>query len=350
MNDNYVLRIRRLIAYFNTYSNFSLCIVYKNVSDLQKELKLYKENNMRNGDEVYIQILERMAYPKTPADRQLFALTDNQQKKVYAYVNLLENVFNTYMVDRNEAIRMAWNAEGTRVSFSGAVERLKNGYCNAILYKEMYDDILCELSKKQKPVTKVKKSKTGENNIITNDSECNIFHKVYNSGLSLLDYAHTHFVDINCCKSYFRPDISGCCKEMADELYSRKINCIDELKEIIDLIINRKITILEYYKRTRINPAFLPRLAKDFKIIEGNNVSLNCFSNKYKDPHNEIRQIENLLTHSLIIDKEEVDTEFMKKIYQEMKDNNEPLKYSLFKDHIYEEKAKSRTLTNKKNK
>ena len=332
--NTYIKNIRTLINYLKSFCNFRISTVYRNIDSFKSDLNTFKKYNMKEEDVVYIEILERMANAKKPADIQIFSLTDNQQKNVYAYVNFLEQVFRTYQEDREKAIKMALDNEGSFNSFENSMKRLNNGYCNAILYKPMADDIISEMKKRK--TTKADKNKVVED--INNDS---IYHRVYNSGLSLLDYAHEHFIETNGIKSYFKPEISGCSKEMAAEIKSRKDKHLNEILSIIEMINDGYLDIVDYYKKTRLNPVFLTNLAKEHGL---SSVKLACFVNKYKNPHHETKQIEKLIDGKLVIDHEEVSKETMVKVFNKMKEMDMVLKYTYYMDFLREDIENEKTL------
>jgi hypothetical protein len=338
MKKEDIIKIRRLFSYLKNYAAFGISTEYRDMDMFKKALEEYKQTNMREEDKIYIKILERMANAKKPSDTQIFSLANSVQKTSYAYVNFLEMVFKKYLKNRDKAIKFAYENEGTFNSFDNAIERLNNGYVNSIIYKDMAEDISNEIKKINEEKQRIQDAKKKKN---TDNDITSIYHKVYNSGLSLLDYAHEHFVDTNGVKSYFRPDISGCDKEMAEVILSRKNTHINEVLDIISSINDGKMTILEYYKKTRLNPSFLIIIANEYGLLS---VSLRIFVSKYKNPHNEINQIESLIEGKLVLESEEVSKETMINMYNKMKEMDMVLKYKYFLDYLREDIKKDKEL------
>ena len=337
MNED-IIKIRRLFSYLKNYVSFGISTEYRDMDRFKEVLEEYKKTNMRDEDKIYIEVLERMAYAKKPADTQIFSLTENIQKNSYVYVNFLEMVFKKYLKNRDKAIKLAYENEGTFNSFDNAMERLNNSFVNAIVYKDMADDISNEIKKLNEEKLRIQEAKNKKN---TNNDIVSIYDRVYNSGLSLLDYAHEHFVDTNGVRSYLRPDISGCNKEMADVILSRKDTHLNEILSIIEMINDDSINILEYYKKTRLNPTFLSLIAKEHGL---SSVNLSIFVNKYKNPHNEAKQIENLIEGKLVLEQEEVSKETMINMYNKMKEMDMVLKYKYFLDYLRDDIKKEKEL------
>lgn len=327
--DNYKKRIESLINDLKNSIRITIKTQHNNNKELLEDLKLYVANDLKDEDKVYIDVLYKLANRKNTKDC-VFSLNSITTKANAAYVVLLERIIKAYKVDKKEAIKIAINSQTDRNKFTDAYDKFNNYYVNASLYKYILDDVLKAVNENNKP--NEEKRNTYINKKAMTLSIDNIYNDIYRSGLSLLDYAHTHFIDSKKHKNFFRPDLLNIESALANALLDRKDTCLDELINIINMINNGELEDgIEYYKLTKLNPATLKNIAKDYNL---NTVTLSKFVSNNANPQNEEYKINTIIEGKLVIAEEEVSEELKLQAKQYMIDLDMPLSIKYYSNIV----------------
>ena len=318
----YKKNIDTLIFYLKNQAAFSATTLYDNEMELLSDIKKYARYYGNEDNQVYIDILTKIAEDYVPGRESIFSFDKGAGRHRAAYVDLLERVITAYKNEgREEAVKIAYNSQDTRTKFIESLERFNSNFANSVLYKDILDDVLAGVKEKMNNRAVIKRNTYLDNKALCSTCD-NFYDKVYNSGLSLLDYAHQNYVDAFNHKNYFRPDLVGCEEKMAKEIMARKDTCTAELINVINLINNDEIDIFGYYELTKINPLYLKPIAKENGL---NSANLSKFITKYSNPHAEEFKVDREMEGKLVIASEEVSAELKASAKQALVDLGMPL-------------------------
>ena len=321
MNDQlYKQKIENLISYLKNGAAFYTTIEYKSNSDMKYDLKRYMRIYSNDENKVYLDILCKVA-DEDLKNNHIFGFDIGSRRNAASYLTLIERVLYAYKNEgKKTAVNIAFNSESTRVRFSDSYERFLSNFYNAILYKDVLDDVLKDVKEKCK--SDDKKRTTYINNKALCSTNDNIYIIVKESGLSLLDFAHRFYVDNLLHKNFLRPDVVCKDSKLASELMQRESTCLPELIDVINKINNNEIDVIDYYKLTKLNPLYLKNIAKDLGIATPN---LSKFVYSNQNPHSEEYKVNLAMNGTLIISNEEVSEELKQKAKQIMVDLDIPL-------------------------
>ena len=299
----YKKNIETLISYLKNQASFSATTLYDNEMELLNDIKRYSKEYGNEENKIYLDILTKVAEDYVPGRAAIFAFDKGAGRHRPAYVDLLERVITAYKRDgKEEAIKIAYNSLDSRTKFTNALERFNANYANAVLYKAMFDEVSKGVEEKLN-----NRAVISRNTYLDNKALCStyddLYHRVYNSGLSLLDYAHQNYIDSFKINNYFRPDLGGCEEKMATEIMSRKDTCMDILIDVINKINNEEIDVFGYYELTKLNPLHLKTIAKDNNLGAP---ALSKFITKHANPHDEESKVLKEMDAKLVINSEEI--------------------------------------------
>ena len=326
----YCRKIESLIYYLKIGAAFKTTIAYSNKADFLRDLKKYIKNDLTDENKVYIDILYKMAISKKGEDLCIFYYNNDPLFAKYKYIELISEVLNTYKNNKEEAITIAVKSFDKYTKYPDALKKFNNKFYNAILYRDILNEVLEEAIKRYKEPEEKRNSYLNLDAL--RHSNDDIYQEVYDSGLSLLDYAHTYFVDSTAHQRFFSPRIAGCDKDLVDEILSRKDTCLNELFNVISKIDTGEIAdAIDYYELTMLNPLYLKKLANEYNLLS---IPVRKFISKNINPHSEKTMVEGQIKEKMIINNTEVSREIKVLARDKMIEMGMPLSAAYHKQFI----------------
>ena len=329
--QTYKEKVETLIAYLKNQASFSINTLHSDEFDLLNDVKRYSRNYGNEDNKVYLDVLTKLANEFATRKDSIFSINISVEKHRAAYVELLERIVYTYQnVSKEEAIKIAYNSLETRTKFTDALQRFYTNFANAILYKGILDEVLVGVNETLDSKVTIKRGTFVDRGAMAYNNH-DLYNRVYNSGLSLLDYAHKHFIDSFQQKDYFRPEAVGCNSKIAKVILERPNTCLDELINVINLLNEGELDIFGYYELTKLNPLFLKNIAKEHNLVTTN---LSKFVSKNANPHSEESKVNKEMAGERIINSEVVSDELKIKAKQALVELDMPLTVSYYNQKL----------------
>ena len=253
------------------------------------------------------------------------------------YDFIIRKALREYKVNKDRAARTALDGlvSGARYDssmFGKAVEAFKDRYVNSNLFMDDLLEILrLSNEKRNEPAKRTtyldSKSLTSK---VESSTHNDIYQRVYNSGLSLRDYAHKNFVDSK-LRNFFNPVANGFDERMSQEILSRKDIFTGEILEVVNKINNEEIDIIDYYKLTKLNPVVLRTIAKENGIITA---TLSKFANAYANPSSDEEKLDKFMVGYKVVSEEVAIDEIKSDAKLALIDNEIPLTIGCYKQMV----------------
>ena len=253
------------------------------------------------------------------------------------YDFIIRKVLREYKTNKDKAIIIACDSlvsgsKYDRLLFEKAVEAFNDRYVNSNLFMDDLLEILKLVDEKRnKPA---KRTTYLDNKSLTSKVESSthndIYQRVYNSGLSLRDYAHKNFVDSK-LRNFFNPVANGFDERMSQEILSRKDIFTGEILEVVNKINNEEIDIIEYYKLTKLNPVVLRNIAKEHGIITA---TLSKFANAYANPSSDEEKLDKFIVGYMVVSEEVASDEIKSDAKLALIDNEIPLTIGCYRQMV----------------
>ncbi len=299
------------------------------------QVKKYRnEGYVNDQNRKYVDVLTNIGRISKNDMVKYFDINGEESKGNDNYDFIIRKALMEYKVNKDRAVRTALDGlvsgSGCGSSmFEKAVEAFKDRYVNSNLFMDDLLEILrlCD-EKRNEPA---KRTTYSDGKLLTlkveSASHNDVYQRVYNSGLSLRDYAHKNFVDSK-LRNFFNPAANGFDERMSQEILSRKDTFTDEILDIANKIINEEIDIIEYYKLTKLNPVVLRNIAKEHGIITA---TLSRFANTYANPSSDEEKLDKFIGGYKVV-SEETSSEKIKLVAkQALIDMGIPLTISCYK-------------------
>ena len=229
------------------------------------------------------------------------------------YILDIQDILRTYRKNKISAFRKVKGIYSSS-NFANKIVNFDKKFLNAELYKDMLNDILSNMTYKldvKHCPTYVPKN-VGEAYIIDDE----VLQSIYDSGLSLLDYAVKHKVDYVKLNAV----ISTSKKQALAEIKERQDTVEDMLVELIKKIANNEMDFMDYYKVCKLNPLYLRPYVTKYNL-QGKTIS--SFINKNcKDGDVTLEKEEN---SKIIIDGVEVPYEIKKEAIELIQEVEAPV-------------------------
>ena len=285
----------------------------------------------------YVDILTNIGNVKSQDMVRYFDLNGEENSRTDNYDFIIRKVLREYKINKDRAVRTALDGLVSGSSydcllFEKAVEAFKDRYVNSNLFMDDLLEILKLVDeRKNKPAKRTtyldSKSLTSK---VERSTHNDVYQRVYNSGLSLRDYAHKNFVDSK-LRNFFNPVANGFDKRMSQEILSRKDIFTGEILEVVNKINNEEIDIIDYYKLTKLNPVVLRTIAKENGIITA---TLSRFANAYANPSNDEEKLDKFIVGYKVVSEEVASDEIKSDAKLALIDNEIPLTIGCYKQMV----------------
>lgn len=285
----------------------------------------------------YVDILTNIGNVKSQDMVKYFDLNGEENSRTDNYDFIIRKVLREYKINKDKAIRIACDSlvSGSRYNsllFEKAVEAFKDRYVNSNLFMDDLLEILrLSNEKRNEPAKRTtyldSKSLTSK---VESSTHNDIYQRVYNSGLSLRDYAHKNFVDSK-LRNFFNPVANGFDERMSQEILSRKDIFTSEILEVVNKINNEEIDIIDYYKLTKLNPVVLRTIAKENGIITA---TLSKFASAYANPSSDEEKLDKFIVGYKVVSEEVASDEIKSDAKLALIDNEIPLTIGCYKQMV----------------
>ena len=301
-------------------------------------MKYRNEGYVNNQNRKYVDVLTNIGKVNKDGMVKYFDIDGEESIGNDNYDFIIRKALREYRTNKDRAVRTALDglvsgAKYDSSMFEKAVEAFKDRYVNSNLFMDDLLEILrlCD-EKRNEPA---KRTTYLDNKSLTskeeNASHSDIYQRVYNSGLSLRDYAHKNFIDSNKIKNFFNPIANGFDEGMSQEILSRKDTFTDEILDVVNKIINEEIDIIDYYKLTKLNPVVLRNIAKEHGIITA---ALSKFANAYANPSSDEEKLDKFIVGYKVVGEEVASEEIKSDAKQVLIDNEIPLTIGCYKQMV----------------
>lgn len=195
--------------------------------------------------------------------KEVFSLDEKFLASYYPdYAFKLHKILNAYNSSKDKGYRIAKELVKTSNRLSAMTEKFKKQYANSGDYLEALYDIMNYLNKGvKKTTTYVNIGKVSPERA----QMASIIQKIYNSGLSILDYYFYNTTPLG-INTYFCDKVSHKDK-IALEIKERRDTTYPIILDIIDKINNKELDYVGYYEITKLNPYYLIAIAKDNNLF-----------------------------------------------------------------------------------
>ena len=248
---------------------------------------------------------------------KIFTIEDSFLNREYTNSAFkMYKILKAYSENRDKGIRVAKEYIKSKNTFINTVGYFQKQYSNADEFLDAIEDIALSYDEKKT------KKPTGYINTETIKRDTNekkmILKKIYDSGLSMLDYFFYYCTPLG-FSTYFG---ERCLRndKLALEINKRKDKTIPLIIEIIDKINNSEIDYVGYYETTRLNPYHLIAIAKDndmYTDILARFVSTLRTNNRLN--------IQNELNGTLVIEEEQISREIKEQAIEYLNSINAPM-------------------------
>ena len=285
----------------------------------------------------YVDVLTNIGNVKSQDMVKYFDINGEESIGNDNYDFIIRKALREYKVNKDRAARTALDGlvSGARYDssmFGKAVEAFKDRYVNSNLFMDDLLEILrLSNEKRNEPAKRTtyldSKSLTSK---VESSTHNDIYQRVYNSGLSLRDYAHKHFVDSK-LRNFFNPVANGFDERMSQEILSRKDIFTGEILEVVNKINNEEIDIIDYYKLTKLNPVVLRTIAKENGIITA---TLSKFASAYANPSSDEEKLDKFIVGYKVVSEEVASDEVKSDAKLALIDNEIPLTIGCYKQMV----------------
>lgn len=240
------------------------------------------------------------------------------------YAFKVYKILKAYNENKEKGIRLAQDSIKNKEYFIKIVEKLNKKYSNMSQYEEALSFIILSYDNIVK-----KSDKYVDYSLIKTDcsEKKELLTKIYNSGLSVLDYYYynTTFININT----FINDRRNENNKMALEIKKRKNTTIPMIINIINKINNGEMDYVGYYETTCLYPYFLMEIAKEYNLYTE---IVADFIRTLRNPNCILVNKE--LNGSLVISNEEVPREIKEQAIEYLKSIEAPLDINIYNNMV----------------
>ncbi len=305
---------------------FFLEAYYSDKRSFLKDCKLFLSKNPDKYNEIKILIKIINNKDKTSVFYTNSLYNIHEKKYVFNF----QKILNEYFINKERAYKIANDLYLKPNNFNRDLNYFNNQFINSEIFIKDLMDICNHIE------IKSSKKKDGkyvpDNTLITNPNYLDI---VYDSGLSLIDYAHYNLIDYT---EYSESIYSRSCNK-AKEVRKREDKTIPTILDIIKKIANNELSYVEYFKLSKLNFYMLKRIACENNLYSK---EVAIFVNKYIK-QNSIINKEVELRVKKVIKNVEVPHEIIEEALNFLEDNNIPLTKKTYNEVLHE-LVKKRTL------
>ena len=240
------------------------------------------------------------------------------------YAFSVYKILIAYNSNKEKGIRLAKDSIKSKDNFIKIIERLKKKYSNMSDFDEAFEVILLSYDNKVKKCETYVDSKKIKNDCAEKKE---LLAKIYNSGLSIIDYYFYNTVNINI--NAFVNDKCSENNKMALEVRNRKDTTMSKIIDIINRINNGELDYVGYYETTCLYPYFLMEIAKS------NNLYTDVLAEFIRNLRmNNFIVIEKELDGTLVINDEEVPRELKVQAIEYLKQIEAPIDMTTYNNMV----------------
>ena len=299
--------IDKLLKMMKSGKNIYYNGIYSNMSEFLIDCKKYLQANPYKYNEVKLLIDIYCLNDKENA----FFIDNMISRCERKYVYKLQSILKVYVIDKEKGYQIANKLYKSNSSFISAMKKFENKFINSALYMPY----LIDISKHVQDEVKVKnQTYLRYATLGTNREYLDI---VYESGLSLIDYAHLNLIDYH----LYNEAIYSRSENKAKEVRKRPIKYLPELLEIINKVSNNELTYIEYFKLTKLSPYVLKKIASENNI---NNKNLSIFYSRYSNNNPKINKELELNTQKSI-NNMEISRNTVEQVFDYLEENEIPV-------------------------
>ena len=251
-------------------------------------------------------------------ESNVFAINEELPFNAPNYALELQEILKIYTINKENGIKKVYNYRDTKEKFLQIVDKFKNKYTNS----DEYMDTLFEIANNLKSGSKKNKKCVTKTSKYNNENEV-LFQKIYNSGLSIIDYMFYNYVEADNFLSYVsNKKYYAKNNNTYETVLNRPNKTLPIILDIIEKIKNNEIDYVEYYELTKLNPMYLRYIARDNNIECG---YLNAFISNIHTQNLNLLTIETIYEDKMVINEEEISLELKKKAIDHLQSINAPL-------------------------
>ena len=234
-------------------------------------------------------------------------------------------ILKAYSENKDKGLRVAKEYIKTRKAYLSFVEHFKKKYVNAEDYLADLEEISKVFDKKEE-----KKCKTFINNENFKDDpaeKLNFLKKIYDSGLSLMDYFYYNYVPIDFNRFFsYRCDKKD---KQALAIVKRNNTTYPLVVQLINKINNDEIDYVGYYETTKLNPCYIVAIAKENNIYTA---QLAKFISKLR--LNRPVNVEKELNGELVINEQYISRELKEEAIRYLNSIDAPIDLALYNNMV----------------
>ena len=292
---------------------------FNSESDFLNATKDYLTQNPSKAGELKVLI----ATVTTNKQNHVFYLNETLIGNQPQYAYLIQKVLKAYKISINEAVRKALNSNEIHNNFDNIISLFEKRYVNSSIYMPT----LIKINEAMKEVGTKEQRNVFLNinafrNVVSNNDE-KLIEDIYNSNLSIYDYAFDNVIDIHNLVNILR---AGKVKEITKrnkEILNRPFKREQEVIDILYRVIEEDLDIIEYYKICKIAPFYLKLIAVKHDIRH-KKLSIFFGMTLNNDSNIEIAE-DKALEEERIFGKNKITQEGKEYAINYLKENNIPL-------------------------
>ena len=296
---------------------------YENERIFLQDAKSYLQYCTSDEEKIELDLLINTIINGT--QKNLFYL-DYEVEDSPNYVRSFQLIIKEYFKNRDIAYRKATDIWSTRKKMDSAINSFSKRFINSQIYMPIIMDIAINMEQR---LNNKKNNSYVKKGALSYSVDKNVINDIYESGMSLLDYAFYNSIDYSLYNNYF----SSCKNTREDilEICNRENTVEDKIISIIQMINSEELDIFDYYKLCKLKLPLLGRFASKYNLTSP--IFSNFLKNSSQMTLGKI-QINKLYSDQLIINDYVVPIEIKKQAIDYLESIGAPITYNHYKEII----------------